>query len=327
MHVLAFLCNPGHFGRDGPAHLGLDHHCVPLGRDQLDHFDSEVRNGIRTRAPNNIDATTDWHDALAAVRSISSECTIGAESEHTINVVGIVRSEELLGSRYVVFRIRFRLYALLDRFFWDLCGLVFKPLAERLDLFLRVRREQVFDGDVGRRNENRFRVRESIKPGLAVVVTNAGISDPAKWHGFDKQVNVYLIDRAAAERQACEKVIDRLLISAEEEAGKRLRMLLHLANGRIHVLVGEDWKKWPKDLFLHDRIAPSHWIDDRGIEIACLRVGGTAYDDLFLIDQARQTFSGLGANDAGVVVRSALGVGPVQLDHRLLALSNKLLRN
>ena len=168
-------------------------------------------------------------------------------------------------------------------------------------------------------------MRESVKPGLAVVVTNAGISDPAKGHGFDKQVNVYLIDRAAAEGQAREEVIDCLLISAEEEAGKRLRMLLHLANGRIHVLVGEDWKKRPKDLVLHDRVVPCHWIDDRGIEIACLWVGAPAYDDLLLIDQARQTFGGLGADNAGVVVRSALGVGPIELDHRLLALRNKLL--
>src|SRR5277367_2597893 len=107
VYVLALLCNPMHFGRYRPAHLGLDHHCVPLGRDQLDHFDSEVRNGIRKRAPNNIDATMDWHDAFAAVRSVSSERAICAESEHAINVVGIVRGEELLGSRYVVFRIRF----------------------------------------------------------------------------------------------------------------------------------------------------------------------------------------------------------------------------
>jgi hypothetical protein len=166
--------------------------------------------------------------------------------------------------------------------------LVFKPLAERFDLLLRIRREQVLDGYVGRRNQNRFRVRESVKTGLAVVVTDAGISDPAKGHGFDKQVNVHLIDRAAAEGQAREEVIDRLLVAAEEEAGKRLRMLLHLANGGIHVLVGEDWEKRPKDLVLHDRIVPCHWIDDRGIEIACLRVGGPAYDDFLLIDEARQ---------------------------------------
>jgi hypothetical protein len=89
---------PRHFGRYGPAHLGLDHHCVPLGRDQLDHFNSEIRNGIRKRAPNTIDATTDWHDALAALGGISSERAICVETEHGINVVGIVRSEELLDS-------------------------------------------------------------------------------------------------------------------------------------------------------------------------------------------------------------------------------------
>src|SRR5271155_471518 len=327
VYVLALLCNPRHFGRHGPAHLGLDYHYVPLGRDQLDHFDSEVRNCIRKRAPNNIDATTDRHDALAAVRSISSERAICAESEHAINVVGIVRSEELLGGRYVIFRFPFHLCAPLDRFFWDLCGLVFKPLAERFDLLLRIRREQVLNGYVGRRNQNRFRVRESVKTGRAIVVSDTGISDPAKGHGFDKQVNVHLIDRAAAEGQACEEVIDRLLISAEEEAGKRLRMLLHLANGSIHVLVCKDWKNRPKDLVLHDRIVPSHWIDDRGIEIACVRVGTSAYDSFLLIDQARQTFGGLWADNAGVVVRSAFGVSPVELDHRLLALRNKLLCN
>src|SRR5271167_3958449 len=203
--------------------------------------------------------------------------------------------------------------------------LILKPLAERFDLFLRIRREQMLDGHVGRRNQNRFCMRKGVKAGLAVVMTDAGVSNTAEGHGFDEQVNVYLIDRAAAEGQACEKVIDRLLISAEEEAGKRLRMLLHLANGRIHVLVCEDWKERPKDLVLHDRIVPSHWIDDRGIEIACVRVGTPAYDNSLLIDQAGQTFGGLWADNAGVVVRSALGVSPIELDHRLLAFRNKLL--
>src|SRR6202050_2040626 len=34
MYVLAFLCNPRHFGRYGAAHLGLDHNCCSLGRAQ-----------------------------------------------------------------------------------------------------------------------------------------------------------------------------------------------------------------------------------------------------------------------------------------------------
>src|SRR5271168_4837704 len=122
-------------------------------------------------------------------------------------------------------------------------------------------------------------------------------------------------------------MIDCLLVPAEEETGKGLRMLFHLANGSVHVLVGEDWEKRSEDLVLHDRVVPCHWVDNRGIEIACIRVRGPAYDDFLLIDQSCQTFSRLGANDSGVVVRSALRVGPVQLDHRLLALSNKLLRN
>src|SRR5882757_5158609 len=202
--------------------------------------------------------------------------------------------------------------------------LILKPLAESFDLLLRIRREQMLDGHVRRRNQNRFCMREGVKAGLAVVMTDAGVSDTAEGHRFDIQMDVYLIDRAPAERQAREEVIDRLLISAEEEAGKRLRVLLHLANSRIHVLVCEDWKERPKDLVLHDRIVPSYWIDDRGIEIACIRVGTPAYDNFLLIDQARQTFGGLWADNAGVVVRSALGVSPIELDHRLLALCNKL---
>src|SRR5271163_2419983 len=111
VYVLALVCDPRNFCRYGPAHFSLDHDCIPFGRDHLDHFDSKVRNGIRKRAPNSIDATTDRHDAFAAVRGISSQCAICAKTEHAIDVVGIVGSEETLGGRYVVFRVPFHLYA------------------------------------------------------------------------------------------------------------------------------------------------------------------------------------------------------------------------
>src|ERR1700685_963781 len=115
-------------------------------------------------------------------------------------------------------------------------------------------------------------LREATKPGLAVVVTDAGISDPSKGHGFDKQVNVHLIDRTAAKGQAREEAIDCILVAAKQEAGKRLRMLFHLADGRVPVLVGENWEKRSEDLVLHDWVVPCHWIDNRGIEVACLWV-------------------------------------------------------
>src|SRR5580693_4995985 len=140
-------------------------------------------------------------------------------------------------------------------------------------------------------------MREGVKPGLAVVVTNAGISDPSKGHGFDKQMNVHLIDRTATKGQAREEVIDCLLVAAKQETGKRLRMLFHLANGSVHVFVGEDWEKRSKDFVLHDRIVPGNGVNDRGINVACLRVGCTASDDFALVDKACETFDRLGTYD------------------------------
>src|SRR5271167_4016950 len=77
--------------------------------------------------------------------------------------------------------------------------LILKPLAEGFDLLLRIRREQMLDGHVRRRNQNRFRVRESVKAVLAVVITDPGRSNTTEGHRFDKQMNVHLIDRAATE--------------------------------------------------------------------------------------------------------------------------------
>src|SRR5271170_234814 len=119
--------------------------------------------------------------------------------------------------------------------------LVFKPLTERFDLLLRVRWEQMLDCHVRWRDENRFRVRESVEAGLAVVVADAGESDAAERHGFDEQMYVHLVDCTAAEGQAREEVVDRLLVTAKKETGKRLRMLLHLTNARIHVFIRKDW--------------------------------------------------------------------------------------
>src|SRR5271168_1038454 len=134
--------------------------------------------------------------------------------------------------------------------------LVFKPLAERFDLLLRVRREQMLDGHVGRRDKDRFRMRQSIEAGLAVVVADAGESDAAERHGFDEKMYVHLVDCTATERQTREKVVDRFLVTAEEETGKGLRMLLHLTNGGIHTLIGKDWEDRPEDFVLHNRVVP-----------------------------------------------------------------------
>src|SRR5437879_9158568 len=93
-------------------------------------------------------------------------------------------------------------------------------------------------------------------------------------------MDVHLINGAAAEGQGREKIIDRLLVTAEKETGKGLRMLLHLTNGGIHTLIGKDWEERSKDFVLDDRIVPGNGVNDRGIEVARLRVGCGAWGDV-----------------------------------------------
>src|SRR6266852_6286808 len=185
----------------------------------------------------------------------------------------------------------------------------------------------MLDGHVGRRDKDRFRMRQSIEAGLAVVVADAGESAAAERHGFDKQMDVHLINGAAAEGQGREKMIDRLLVTAEEETGKGLRMLLHLTNGGIHTLVDKDWEERSKDFVFHDRIVPGNGVNDGGIDVACLRVGRAASDDFALVDKACETFNRLGTYDARVVVGSVPRIIPVQLDDGFFAPLNEFLGN
>src|SRR5882762_3146046 len=194
---------------------------------------------------------------------------------------------------------------------WANLLLIFKPLAQCFDLLLCIGREQMLDGHIGRGDENRFRMRERVEAGLAIVVPDAGESDAAERHGFDEKMYVHLVDCTATERQTREEVVDRFLITAEEETGKGLRMLLHLTNGGIHTLIGKDWEERSKDFVLHDRIVPGNGVNDGGIDVACLRVGCTASDDFALVDKACETFDRLGTYDARVVVESALRIIPV----------------
>src|SRR5580700_321622 len=106
-------------------------------------------------------------------------------------------------------------------------------------------------------------------------------------------MNIHLVDRSAAKRQAREEMIDSLLVRAEEEGGKRFWVLLHLKNCCIDVPIREDRQKRPKDL-LHDWIVPRHGIEDCRIDVARFRVRRTTSDDLLLIDEPRQALNKIG---------------------------------
>src|SRR6202030_2239363 len=136
-------------------------------------------------------------------------------------------------------------------------------------------------------------------------------------------MNIHLIDRSAAKGQAREEMIDSLLVTGEEEAGKRFWALLHLKNGRIDVLVRENRQKRSKDLILHDWIVPRHGIEDCRIDVARFRVRRASGDNLLLINEPRQALNSFWADDARVV-GIVLRIGPVELDHCLLALGNEI---
>src|ERR1700730_8653373 len=95
------------------------------------------------------------------------------------------------------------------------------------------------------------------------------------------------------------------------------------ASMSLYVRIG---RSGPKNFILHDWIVPRHGIEDCRIDVACFRVRRTSGDDLLLINEPRKALNSFCADDARVV-GIVLRIGPVELDHCLLALRNELLDN
>src|SRR6202035_4659218 len=68
--------------------------------------------------------------------------------------------------------------------------LVLEPLTERLDFRRRVRRKQVIDGDVGWGDQDRLGMCHRVEAIFAVVMPDAGGSDPSVRHGLNEQENI-----------------------------------------------------------------------------------------------------------------------------------------
>jgi hypothetical protein len=85
----------------------LDHDGVPLPEDRLNDFHSEIRDGLGKRVPNDVNAATNWDNAIAAVGGVSPLGAFRTESDHAFDIMSIIGGEELLGSRRDLCRIRF----------------------------------------------------------------------------------------------------------------------------------------------------------------------------------------------------------------------------
>ena len=75
----------------------------------------------------------------------------------------------------------------------------------------------MFDRYIRRRDEHRFGMRKHVEAILAVVMPHAGWSDGAERHRLDKQVDVDLVDGAAAERKLADEAVDCRLVTTEDE--------------------------------------------------------------------------------------------------------------
>src|SRR5215831_8260167 len=98
----------------------------------------------------------------------------------------------------------------------------------------------MFDRYIRRRDEHRFGMRKHVEAILAVVMTHTGWSDAAERHRLDKQVDVDLVDSAAAERKLADEAVDRRLVATEDEPRERMRCCSNPAKGFVQRPVGQD---------------------------------------------------------------------------------------
>ena len=66
----------------------------------------------------------------------------------------------------------------------------------------------MIDRNIGRRDEHRLGMGQHVEAILPIIVAHAGLSDAAEGHRLHEQVDVDLIDCAAAEREFADKAID-----------------------------------------------------------------------------------------------------------------------
>ena len=114
----------------------------------------------------------------------------------------------------------------------------------------------MFDCYIRRRDEHRFGMRKHVEAIFAVVMTHTGWSDAAERHRLDKQVDVDLVDGAAAERKLADEAVDRRLVATEDERREGIRCRCDPAKGFVQRPVGQDRQDGAEDFVTHDFVVP-----------------------------------------------------------------------
>jgi len=69
---LAFLCDAKGIRWYGPAHYRLGYDGTAFAEYHFNYFDSEIRDGLRKGAPDNVNAASNRPDTVSAIGRISS---------------------------------------------------------------------------------------------------------------------------------------------------------------------------------------------------------------------------------------------------------------
>src|SRR5262249_51444681 len=145
-------------------------------------------------------------------------------------------------------------------------------------------------------------------------------------HRIDEAVYVGLVDGSSAEREARYEAVNRTLVLAEDEAGKRPGPVLDRRDRVAEVGVAEDRQNRTENFVLHDLVRPVDWIENRGIEITLLLVVVAARDYLFRINERSQPPHFPSVDDPRIV-GILLWPVTVEFDNLFFALSHELVRH
>jgi hypothetical protein len=106
----------------------------------------------------------------------------------------------------------------------------------------------MIDRDIRGRDEHRLGVRHHVEAMFPIVVAHARRPDPTERHGLDEQMDIDLVDRAAAERQLTDEAVNRLLLPAENEGRQRQRGGGDSAKSLVQSPVCQDGQDRPENL-------------------------------------------------------------------------------
>src|SRR5271154_4043441 len=106
---------------------------------------------------------------------------------------------------------------------------------------------------------------------FSIVLSHTRWANTSKRHRLDKDIDVDLVHGSSAIREFPDESIYCFLITAKDKCGQWVWCRSDSGKRLIKCSVGEDREDGSKFLFFHDFIIPCDGIDNRRVDIMCIR--------------------------------------------------------